>query len=223
MEIQLSPSILSADFAALGADCARVAGAGAEMLHVDVMDGLFVPNLTIGMPVLRALKRRVPAVYDVHLMIDRPHRYVREFCEAGADWLTFHIEAEPDVSGTIDAIRAAGAKPGLSLKPATPVEAVFPYLDKVSLVLVMGVEPGFGGQSFLPETPARIEALRREIDRRGLGTLVSVDGGINVKTAPLCARAGADVLVAGAAVFGADDPVRAMEDIRAVCRGEVAL
>lgn len=215
--VKLSPSILAADFAKLGEGCAAVLRAGAEMLHIDVMDGCFVPNISLGVPVLASLHASLPAFYDVHLMIRRPLQYVQPFCEAGASLLTFHLEAESDAWQTIRAIRAAGCKVGVSIKPATPPEAVFPYLAEVDLVLVMSVEPGFGGQKFLPQAVEKIAALRAEALRRGLAPEIEVDGGINPDTAARCCAAGATVLVAGSAVFRAQDPAEAIAALRAAC------
>ena len=215
--LKLSPSILAADFTRLGESCAAVLDAGADMLHVDVMDGAFVPNISLGVPVLAALSARLPAFYDVHLMIRRPLEYIKPLCGAGASLLTFHLEAESPVEQTIRAIRDAGCRAGLSIKPATPPEAVFPYLDALDLVLVMSVEPGFGGQKFMPAAAGKIAAIRAEAERCGLSPDIEVDGGINPETAPLCVRAGANVLVAGSAVFRAPSPADAIAVLRRAC------
>lgn len=214
--VQISSSILSADFAALAQDCRKVISADNPMLHIDVMDGVFVPNISIGLPVLQCLKRALPqAVYDVHLMIVSPDRYVGAFAGAGADFITVHCEVCGDTAKTLRDIRAAGCKAGLSLRPATAIETVFPLLCECDMVLVMSVEPGFGGQAFMPQAPARLAALRAEADRQGLHKLLlEVDGGVNAKTAPLCAAAKADILVAGSAVFGAPDPAAAVLALR---------
>ena len=213
----VSPSILSADFAHLGSDCRAVLDAGAQMLHYDVMDGHFVPNISFGMPVLKSLHKALPdAFYDVHLMIDDPLTYAEPFAKAGASLITFHLECGCDTAATLARIKALGCKTGLSVKPHTSVQALFPYLDQLDLALVMSVEPGFGGQKFMPMALDKIRALREEIDRRGLSCLVEVDGGVDAVTGPACVEAGADVLVAGSAVFVAADPAAAVAGLKAL-------
>jgi ribulose-phosphate 3-epimerase len=213
--MKIAPSILSADFAALGEDIARVEAGGADQLHVDVMDGHFVPNLTIGAPVVASLKRCATIPLDVHLMISEPARYARAFAEAGAFGLTFHVETCPterEARAVIAEFRRVGIRQvGVSLNPDCPIERVFPILDAVDLVLVMSVYAGFGGQKFIPEMLEKTRALRA---RRFAGH-VEMDGGINVETAPLCAAAGADVLVSGSALFGAPDMEAMLARMRA--------
>ena len=214
--IKVAPSILSADFVNLERDIRALGPAGADYVHVDVMDGLFVPNLTIGLPVVKAISRISPLPLDVHLMIDRPLRYAERFCEAGADVLTLHVEADtPEhTREALETIRACGRKAGLSLKPGTPAEAALPYLELCDLILVMTVEPGFGGQSFMADQLEKIRAIRALLKERGLRCELEVDGGINAETAPLAVEAGADVLVAGSAVFGKSDRRAAIAALR---------
>ena len=211
----VAPSLLSADFAHLARDCRSCLDAGAEFLHFDVMDGHFVPNISFGAPVLSSIAKAVPAFYDVHLMLTDPLDYLPMFLKAGASMITFHLEANSPVEETIDAIHAGGAKAGIVLKPATPAEAAFPWLDKVEMVLVMSVEPGFGGQKFQSGALDKLAAIRQQAVKTGRSELLLVvDGGIDRNTAPLCVKAGASVLVAGSAVFGAADPAAEIAFLR---------
>ena len=203
--IKIAPSILSADFANLERDIHRISTA--DYVHVDVMDGVFVPNISIGLPVLQSIRKVTDMFLDVHLMIVEPVRYVERFCDAGADLVTVHVESdtEENIHDAIDKIHAKGKKAGIVLKPATPAEAVLPYLEKVSLVLVMTVEPGFGGQKFMADMMPKVSAIRALIDARNPGCELEVDGGVDPITCKTCIDAGANVLVAGSAVYKAED------------------
>ena len=216
--VLVSPSLLAADFNVLEKEIAAVAAAGADALHLDVMDGHLVPNISFGVPVISSLRKRSDLLFDTHLMISEPARYAEVFAKAGADHLTFHIEAEGNTRETIAAIRKTGCTVGISLRPGTAAEAIFPYLDEIDLVLVMTVEPGFGGQKFMADQLGKLAAFKREIRRRKLAVRLEVYGGVDGRTAALVAANGADLLVAGTAVFrhpeGMEAGVRAIHAVQ---------
>ena len=212
--MKVAPSLLSCDFAKMGEEVQRVDRAGADWIHLDVMDGHFVPNLTIGPAIVSAVRPYTELPFDVHLMIDYPFDYIDAFADAGADIITFHVEAESDIEKTLEKIKSRGIRAGLVIKPKTPAEAVYEYLDRVYMILVMTVEPGFGGQSFMADMLPKVTAIKEECAKRGLEVLVEVDGGISEKTAPFAAKAGVDVCVSGTGVFKAKDTAEAISAIK---------
>jgi ribulose-phosphate 3-epimerase len=215
VRVRIAPSILSADFAALGAAIAAAERGGADLIHVDIMDGHFVPNLTMGPPVVRSISRVAKVPLDIHLMIEEPDRYIEAFVQAGADMISVHVEVLPHLHRTIQAIKELGAKAGVALNPATPVVALEQIAGDVDHVLVMSVNPGFGGQTFIPRTESKIQAVRALLDRQGSAAPIEVDGGVDTSNAARIVEAGGTILVAGNSIFGTGDPERATRELRA--------
>ncbi len=215
LSVKISPSVLTADFLELKGAIKELEVAGTDMLHLDVMDGIFVPNISFGVPVIKSIRNHTSLPLDVHLMIDRPHRYIKQFAEV-SDILCFHYEAGSDVGETLKEIKSYGCKACLTIKPKTAPEEIFEFLPLCDMVLVMSVEPGFGGQKFMPSALDKLSKLKAEIKRQGLETELEVDGGINAETAPLAVKAGADVLVAGSYVFSASDMKKTVSEIKAL-------
>jgi ribulose-phosphate 3-epimerase len=222
MSILIAPSILSADFAALGDAIEAVERGGADLIHVDVMDGHFVPNITIGPPVVESIKRVAKVPLDVHLMITDPDRYIEAFATAGAAMISVHVEVLPHLHRTVHAIQALGIKAGVVLNPATPVAALEQMAADVDYVLVMSVNPGFGGQTFIPRSESKVREVRALLDRAGSQAPVEIDGGIDARTAPCVVAAGASILVAGSAIFHTSDPERATRELKAAAQAAVA-
>ena len=212
--VKISPSVLACDFTKLGEEVADIEKAGADMVHLDVMDGKFVTNISFGLPIIEALRKKSKMVFDVHLMIDAPEVYIDRFIDAGADIVTFHTEATSNVNACLEIIKKRGKLAAVSVKPGTPIETVYPYLDKCDMVLVMTVEPGYGGQALIPETLEKVRKLRAEIALRGLEVDIQVDGGIKPENVEDAKSAGANVLVAGSSVFKAADRKAAIDALR---------